>query len=265
MSKYVQGRVEGAFKSVIKDLKDGRRVFFTGTPCQIAAVLSFVPDILKENLITISFVCGGVASVQNLYDQLDYLHHKKKIDKACIDNITFRKKGGGYYFRFYSNGRVIYEEDDFFSDFLIAYGKHLNLRESCYKCKYARIDRIGDITIGDYLALDRYETKLSKTKLKDGVSLAIPTSDKGKNILQIVLNSMEYEKRTSEDASLNNRRLSIPSERSKEVDVYRKLYLKYGFRKSVHKIYWKKYYWLGYWKHRIGIVVRKALGTLNSN
>ncbi|MCQ5201734.1 Coenzyme F420 hydrogenase/dehydrogenase, beta subunit C-terminal domain [Mordavella massiliensis] len=260
MSKYVQGRIDGSFKEVLNDLKKGNLVLFTGTPCQIAAILSFVPEKLKEKLLTISFVCGGVASPKNLYDQIEKLQEKNLINKSLIDNITFRKKGGGYYFRFFSNGKIIYEQDDFYSDFLIAYGEHLNLRESCYNCKYARTDRIGDLTIGDYLALDRYTTSLPRNELKKGVSLAIPTSEKGSYILQTILKDMEYEKRTTKDAALNNRRLSSPSERSLFVDTYRRLYPIYGFNKSVHKIFWKRYYWVGYTKHRIGTFIRRAIG-----
>lgn len=262
MSKYVQGNIEGAFIPILDDLKSGNTVLFIGTPCQLAAILSFVPNCYRNSLIAVSFVCGGVASPKNLRDRIEILHTKKKLNKEQISNITFRKLGGGYYFTFFNEDKIVYEEDDFFSDFLIAYGEHLNLRESCYRCKYARPDRIGDLTIGDYLALDCCDTSLNKTDLKMGVSLAIPTTEKGKEILLNALAYMEFEERSYDDASIHNRRLVCPSERSKQVNVYRRMYTQYGFARTVHKIYWKKYYSVGYWKHKVGVKARRLFKRL---
>lgn len=52
-SKYVQADMSGALSKVIEDLSDGRKVLFTGTPCEIAGVKAVVADKkLDENLYT---------------------------------------------------------------------------------------------------------------------------------------------------------------------------------------------------------------------
>lgn len=256
MSKYVQGSIIGAYSKLLEDLKLDRSVLFVGTPCQVAAMLSYLPDKYKEHLTTASFVCGGVASPQNVKDRIDWLDSRRKIDKSQIDNITFRIIGGGYYFKFFHGDKVLYEEGNTFSDFLIAYGEHLNLRESCYHCRYARTDRIGDITIGDYLALGEHKSSLAENEFRNGVSLAIPTTLKGKRIFKACLTDMIYEKRTYEDASIHNKRLQHPSDRSPQVELYRKYYPRIGFADSVRKIYWKKYYWCGFFRHKAAQFVR---------
>lgn len=83
-------------------------------------------------------------------------------------------------------------------------------------------------------------------RLEIGVSLAIPTTVKGNRILTACLSDIIYEKRTYKEASIHNKRLLYPSERSPQVDLYRQLYPRCGFTGAVRQIYWKKYYWFGF-------------------
>ena len=59
-SKYVQSEMGDTFLSIRRDLKEGREVLFTGTPCQAAAVRSFIGD--DSRLITVDIICHGVPS-----------------------------------------------------------------------------------------------------------------------------------------------------------------------------------------------------------
>ena len=60
-SKYVQSNPEDAYKKARDFLEEGIEVLFTGTPCQIAALYSFLNK-RYENLITMDFICHGVSS-----------------------------------------------------------------------------------------------------------------------------------------------------------------------------------------------------------
>lgn len=76
MSKYVQGSIIiGAYSEIQEDLKSDRSVLFVGTPCQVAALLIYLSDKYKEHLFTVSFVCGGIASPQNVKDQIDWIEN----------------------------------------------------------------------------------------------------------------------------------------------------------------------------------------------
>ena len=44
-SKYVQSSVDGVYKWAKQDLTDDRRVLFSGTPCQVAALRQFLEEL----------------------------------------------------------------------------------------------------------------------------------------------------------------------------------------------------------------------------
>ena len=50
-SKYVQSRIENTFKEAKKILKSGRKVYFSGTPCQIDGFKNYLGR-EYDNLIT---------------------------------------------------------------------------------------------------------------------------------------------------------------------------------------------------------------------
>ena len=60
-SKYVQSHVGDAFKEAAAYLRQGRLVYFTGTPCQIAGLKSVLRR-RYDNLLTSDLVCHGVPS-----------------------------------------------------------------------------------------------------------------------------------------------------------------------------------------------------------
>ena len=60
-SKYVQSRIGDSFKKAEYFLKAGRKVLFSGTPCQIAGLKRFLRK-EYDNLLTVDFICHGVPS-----------------------------------------------------------------------------------------------------------------------------------------------------------------------------------------------------------
>ena len=89
-SKYVQSDLTGIFKMVKDDLKAGRMVLFSGTPCQTAGLHSFVPKRLQEQLFFVDIVCHAVPSPYLWRDYLDYQEkkHKKRIVKTDFRDKT---------------------------------------------------------------------------------------------------------------------------------------------------------------------------------
>ena len=68
-SKYVQSSIGDSFKAVRDDLKSGRKVLFSGTPCQVAGLNAFLRN-KHENLTTVDFVCHGVPNPRIWEDYL---------------------------------------------------------------------------------------------------------------------------------------------------------------------------------------------------
>jgi Coenzyme F420-reducing hydrogenase, beta subunit len=90
-SKYVQARVGNAFTCVKDFLKEGRKVLFTGTSCQVAALRHFL-HLDFENLLLVDIVCHGVPSpkVWRLY-----LNEVTQNAVRAISDVQFRNKNKG--------------------------------------------------------------------------------------------------------------------------------------------------------------------------
>ena len=92
-SKYVQSDLRGVFRQVKKDLKDGLRVLFSGTPCQTAGLNSYIGKKLRENLYLVDIVCHGVPGPYMWRDYLAYLE-KKQGAEICWVNFRDKQKFG---------------------------------------------------------------------------------------------------------------------------------------------------------------------------
>ena len=150
-SKYVQSELGSTFPLIKDILKErGNRVLFCGTPCQVAALYSYLKE-RPTNLYTLDLICHGVPSPT---------FFEKDIANYCgsqgkLKNVRFRwrnplkKVAKSIYLlsveqekktRMYSSGY-----DPYFSSFM----RGDSFRYSCYKCHYSTLNRLGDITIGD--------------------------------------------------------------------------------------------------------------------
>lgn len=155
-SKYVQSTVGESFKQAETFLKAGRKVMFTGTPCQIAGLRKFLRKDYK-NLLTVDFVCHGVPSplVWRLYLKEEINRYGKEI--TAVEDINFRDKYTGW--KTYSlsiklSGNIVsstmFTDDNYMRAFL----SNLSLRPSCYSCP-AKAGKSGaDITIGDFWGIE---------------------------------------------------------------------------------------------------------------
>ena len=233
-TKYVQSSMEKIYESIASDIKKDRKVLFIGTPCQVAGVLNFFGNKVS-NLITASFVCGGVPSSKFLHDYIS--------DAAfpTFDDIKFRNNEI-YGFRGFDNGNIKTDVHRWKSEYFIAFDEHISQRDSCFLCQYAQPERIGDFTIGDFWGLKN--SRFPEKDIKRGVSLVIPTSTAAENLMTCLSKTghLIIEEHTYDSAMLENPRLKSPVEKKKEVDLFRKLYEKVGFNASVRKIYGKKYF-----------------------
>lgn len=164
-SRYVQSLVgNDTYKQVKNFLLDDRQVLFIGTPCQIAGLKSFLRK-EYQNLITVDLICHGVCPTRYFTEEVDYLSNKFKLKD--ISDARFRgNDGNNFRLTLWNKARRKLFPRDNYREKLLRLSESqqfyiwgfllgVTLRENCYACKYARPERISDITIGDFIRLGK--------------------------------------------------------------------------------------------------------------
>lgn len=179
MSKYVQSDMRGVFIKIRNDLKQGNKVLFSGTPCQVAGLKSFLSHKLHENLFCVDIVCHGVPSPKIWEDYIHYLekHYKSKIIKACFRDKRFGWHGAKETFKFKNGNEIMRETSN------RLYFQGLSMRESCSQCKYTNFKRVGDISVGDFWGIPKDSPYEKDGK---GLSLLLVNSEKGYRLFKSV-------------------------------------------------------------------------------
>lgn len=182
-SKYVQARTGETYNQCEQFLKEGRKVLFTGTPCQIAGLHHYLRR-QYEDLTTCDFVCHGVPS-----PKVWRMYLRDVIDGAnrAITDIQFRNKDNGWKaFKF----KMSYDEDSktttlssFNGDnlYMRAFLKDMILRPSCYDCKAKQCRSMADITIADYWGIQVNHPEMDDDK---GTGLVLVHTPKGQEIFE---------------------------------------------------------------------------------
>lgn len=181
-SKYIQSDMRDTFKSVAADLKDGKLVLFSGTPCQTAALRQYV-DVTcshcRNKLILLDIVCHGVPSTAVWKRYLQWIERKKRKQVCAVD---FRnKKDFGWADHVES---VCFHDGTAFHGtyFRYLYYRSLISRPSCHQCPYTG-NYYSDITIADCWGIEKIGTPFHDDK---GVSLVILNSEVGKTLFAAV-------------------------------------------------------------------------------
>lgn len=199
-SKYVQARTSEAYKQCERFLKNGRKVLFSGTPCQISGLKHFLHK-EYDNLIAVDFVCHGVPS------PTVWRKYLQEINASNIKSINFREKHGRN-LSWRKFGLVIKVNDGFISSkslmedtYLRGFLGDLYLRPSCHECP-AKAGKSGsNITIADYWGVHATLPKWDDNK---GVSLLIINNGKGASFLKIIRSLLDYEEIGLEDIRTAN-------------------------------------------------------------
>lgn len=190
-SKYVQSDIGNVYEKVKVDLLLHRKVLFTGTPCQIAGVNSYISKQMKripDELITCDLICHGVPSPSVYKDYILYL--KEKYSNS-ISEINFRDKCKGW-----SSARMkivfknkIYCERQNTDIYNILFFNHLSLRDSCFNCQFNSFERQGDFTIGDFWNGQNSYREFYDEK---GVSLVFANTEKANKIFNVIKHEYSY-------------------------------------------------------------------------
>ena len=191
-SRYVQSNVGDSFKKIKEAVKQGKTLFI-GTPCQVAGMRALCGKNV-ENLYTCDLVCHGVNPQSYLWEELEW----KNKDKNNLTNITFRGVSSteDHWLCLWKNGTKEYAAPRGKNEYLTGFYSGFSLRASCHTCNYPRKERVGDLTLGDFLGLE-HETSLLKKNL---CTLMIPNNTKGNDLMQFLDDSIVIEIHPAEEA-----------------------------------------------------------------
>lgn len=228
-SKYVQSDFSQVYKALKVDCEAGREVAVFATPCQIAGVRIFLGRDY-EKLLLVDLICHGVPN-QRLFDQ--YLVWKvKKMGGGHMVSYLFRDKTDADWGTTYRATTVTTTTtsgpatlDPYYSAFIYAE----TYRESCYRCQYAELGRVGDITVGDYWGIKKEHPELTELS-KDGFSAVLVNSEKGQHYLDSVSGGgVRLVETTAAQIAAHNTNLVHPAERPAIRDKFYKQISSRGF------------------------------------
>ncbi|WP_298033331.1 polysaccharide pyruvyl transferase family protein [uncultured Dysosmobacter sp.] len=203
-AKYVQSDLGETFREVRAALNMGRDVLFSGTPCQVDGLYSFL-GCRPEKLTTCDLVCHGVPSPGVWEDMARSIEAQKG---KGLQAVRFRNKVTGWkdshFTTIYDDGTV--DTAPLFStEYGRAFGRSLFLRPSCHRCAYTNLNRPGDFTLGDFWGLKPEELPEQQQK---GVSLLLVNTAHGSHIFdQLPLSRQAF---PVERAVAGNPRLASP-------------------------------------------------------
>lgn len=210
-SKYMQSNIGNSYANICQYLESGRKVLFSGTPCQVAGLNAFLGK-KYENLFTVDLVCKGVPSYKLFKESIENVNWNE------INSIDFRDKEYGWncdhIILKYKDGRKKILSTKSYVDTIGTSGKEHNwyseaflqgyiCNEACDDCKFAQIPRQADITIGDFWGIWEIDYECFS---KQGVSLLLTNTNKGKFLFDSVKAKLEKCEKKSIDLVKNRNR-----------------------------------------------------------
>lgn len=257
-SKYLLCDTSGSFSKIREDLESGKPVMYCSSPCQLAGLKGYLGK-EYENLICVEFVCHGVGGQKQFDQSVEWTEKRKNIK---ILQFRFRekyKKASSHYYCYdyidlISGKKRSYRDIYMTFPYYYAYSDRLTCRESCYSCPFATRDRVGDITIGDFHEISKYQPEIDRFA---GVSMFVCNSKRGLALIQEAKEELEKKEYPLETIFSNNRFSGVESISKKRQDYlsalsqedYETVVQKYLSYKKDWRYY---YYYAPSWIRRLG-------------
>lgn len=231
-SKYFQSDTAGIYREVLKELLAGKKVLFCGTPCQNAAIKTFLGK-EYDNLYCMDFICRSINSPKAFKSYIEELEqtYNSKVVEVHLKN---KKKGWqslATQVRFANGDESLKDknEDWWVKGFIL---NDLYTRESCYHCQYRVLPRINsDITIGDFWGI-KNQTEEDMFK---GISVILINTKKGMTLFDNTKECFEYEAQELRDVLPGNPALLNNPTRTRKQDKFFELLKTHQFSYCVKK------------------------------
>lgn len=215
-SKYVQSRMtDGCYSQVKRALSAGRLVYFSGVPCQVAALKNYLGR-EYETLVTQDTACHSVPSPMVWKD---YMAELEKQYGGKLTAFSFRNKANSWeayhICAAFENGREFVQpaaENPYQRGFI----KGLYSRSSCFACKFKGVARCSDITLADYWGVKGLQPEAYNPQ---GTSLILIHSEKGRSLLASCKDWLKLQP-AAKDAFAFNSAVLTPVEKPARYDEF---------------------------------------------
>ena len=197
-TKYVQSTMGRCLEQTKIALQQGRKVLFSGTPCQVAGLKKYLGADDKK-LLTVDLICHGVPSPGVWRDYLDQLGNGDR-----ITSVNFRKKDGSTTatrFAYQRESGQIVEEPQKDNPYMKGFLQNLFVRPACFACRFKGTKRCSDITLGDFWSAGEFHPDIAGP---NGVSAVLVHSQKGEEALKAIMPSMTWTTAKTEEVRLWN-------------------------------------------------------------
>lgn len=258
-SKYSQSVIGETYSQAKEYLKQGKKVLFSGTPCQIAGLKAFLNNKSFENLCLVEVICEGIPSPLYIRKFEEWLYKKYG---SKLRNLDYRYKGSNEshlkipFFKWdfevmqaSLQNHHKWEKDRWFNPFWAVWLKHLISRPSCYECPFTNTERTADITLGDLWGVHIYCPELYGNN--GGASLVICNSEIGKKVWNEAKNNfygheLDFQTALKYQGPLRKHIENNPERNTCIQDLKRldyKAFCKKWATPPTLKLLWQKYVW----------------------
>ncbi|MFA5283699.1 MAG: Coenzyme F420 hydrogenase/dehydrogenase, beta subunit C-terminal domain [Bacilli bacterium] len=253
-SKYTESIIAKTILiQLIDDVDNGRDILFSGLPCQIAMIKSFLSykKVSTDRILFIDLACHGVVAPKVFHDYILDLENKHGTIKEFLFRDKSYKGWNSHYESFIEkNGKKRYQ-----NKFASLFGFSIVYKRSCYDCQYSSVYRLGDITLADAWGIEQKNRDFFDN---NGCSLVLVNTNKGRGYFSKIIPSLKFKEILVEDY--------LSSSFTKRVDYFNKIsalrrkYVSKGYKWISRYCYIKWNFLLLYMnlKHKMAIVLKKA-------
>ncbi|MDY3929413.1 MAG: Coenzyme F420 hydrogenase/dehydrogenase, beta subunit C-terminal domain [Clostridia bacterium] len=224
-SKYVQSEIGTAYTKAKEYLDTGRLVLFTGTPCQIGGLYSFLNK-EYDNLYVQDIICHGVPSPMVWQKYIEFRETKSK---SKTQKVFFRYKKYGwktFAVQFVFKNCKEYVQKAYEDLYMGSYLRNLCLRPSCHNCSFKTKKRDSDITLADFWGIEKVYPEIDDNK---GTSLVIINSTKGCELFDCIKKRLNWHEVDFEQAIKYNTAMTSCVMPSRERDKFIRIIREKGF------------------------------------
>lgn len=225
-SKYVQSNIAMVFPEIQEILNSGKRVLFSGTPCQVAGLKCYLKQSLTcaENLLTVDVICHGTPSPTIFTDYISLIGTKHQ---SPVTKFLFRSKVNGWGFTqqvFFANGTEDHASklSQAFKELFLS---NICLRPACHDCKFTNFFRPSDITISDFKGIEEIYPDFSDAL---GVSAFIINTDKGNQVFHHIEKDLVWLPSTVYELASKQLNLKEPTPSNSRREVFWREYYQNG-------------------------------------
>lgn len=185
-SKYIQSEIRDVYKEIERILNQERWVLFTGTPCQVVGLYSYLDKDYKK-LVTADIICHGTPSLKAYEKFLEEKSQGKQIDYVDFRDKSIASWGTVEFIKFKDG--TYYYNDCYKGMWYKTFLSGMSTRRCCGSCKYANSVRQGDFTLGDFWGINEI---LPEKNNEHGVSLVLVNSHKAHNFFKRIVAHERY-------------------------------------------------------------------------